>query len=112
MKELIILIVVLIAYIIAEPIRNIHVIKDNSRQWHSWQFVTNLLFFIPFFFLMDWRIVVISGLMFWQIRDSVIGYSLTKNIFYLGSKGMDGWINKVFQSGKTFAIIRIAFILV
>ena len=110
--ETIIILISVIAYALIESRHDYHVIKGNSDKWHSWGMAQNAIVFIPLLFLFDWRLVIASGILFWQLHDSFIGWQLYRRLFYLGSKGMDRWINRVFQNGKTFAVIRFVFIAI
>ena len=103
------ILILILVYAIVEATHDFHVIKGNSRKWHAWGMIQNALFFVALFWLADFRIVIASGVLFWQLHDSLLGYYLYKDIFYLGWKGMDGWIKKVF-GGKSFLIIRIVTI--
>lgn len=101
-----IILALIVLYAIIEALHDLAVIKGNSNKWHSLGMIQNALFFIPLFWLADFRIVIAGGLVFWQLHDSLLGYFLHKNIFYLGQNKIDNWISEVF-GGVSFFIIRI-----
>lgn len=114
-----------IIYSIVEATHDYNVIKNDcgyneySKRWHWWGMVQNALAFFPVLILLyifDPRVVapmaVLIAFLFWQLHDSLIGWMLYRRPFYLSNKGLDRWLNDVFQGGDQFFVIRLMFIVV
>lgn len=125
MKIFLLSLLVTIVYSIFESLHDINVIKndkgwsDYSKKWHAYGFILNFLFFaIPLTvlaFIIEWYLcailLLICGIIFYQLHDSIIGYGLHKDIFYLGNNGYDAWIKRVFYNGQTVSAIRLLFLI-
>jgi hypothetical protein len=112
-----------ILYSVVETNHDYWVIKNDkgytkeSENWHMWGWLQNALAFVPMavgVIALDYRVgipaTIVSGLLFWQLHDSILGYKLHKDIFYLGKGKFDKWLDKVFWSGRIVSIIRLGMI--
>jgi hypothetical protein len=123
MKILLFDLILITLYSVFESLHDINVIKNDkgynkySKRWHILSGIITgfVLVIVPIAITCNnFPLVLILGIVnifwFWQLHDSIIGYGLTKNIFYLGNTGTDAWLNRVFYGGKTLTAIRLLFI--
>lgn len=126
MKILLINLLFITFYSVLESVMDVNIIKNDkgynetSFTWHWLSFfvngfailaVTAIIFLLfPISIHLAITLLIINIFLFWQLHDSIIGYGLTKNIFYLGNTCTDSWLNRVFYGGKTLTAIRILFI--
>ena len=112
-----------VIYAAVESIHDCYVILNDkgkskySAKWHNWGWAQNFFAFLP---LMVWVFLTSPQLfyplciacifLFWQLHDSIIGYRLHKDIFYLGSSGFDEILDNIFWGGATLSTIRIAIV--
>lgn len=113
-----------ILYSIIESLHDINIIRDSANRkkfinnWHLYGFMQNAQIFTLLFislFILDssssWSLMIASGFIFWQLHDSIIGYALHKDIFYMSKDKTSAFIDKVFNGGMQFMIVRSIFIL-
>jgi hypothetical protein len=109
-----------IVYGIVEALHDVNVIKNDrgkseySTKWHRLGFIQNALAFTPLtitLFLFNWElaipVIIGLGVLFWQLHDSIIGWKLHKDIFYLGNSGWDEQIDAIFWEGSVLSILRM-----
>jgi len=126
MKILLFNLIIVTLYSVFESVLDVNVIKNDkgyneySHRWHWLSFFVNgfVICLLTAIVVLLWHtsvhitivLLIINLFWFWQLHDSIIGYGLTKNIFYLGNTGTDAWLNRVFYGGKTLTAIRLLFI--
>jgi hypothetical protein len=108
----------IILYSILWGVRDVNIISNDrgynvfSKRWHILGWWLTALIMLPIFYVNPIPSFIIGSIIIcWQLHDSVIGWMLYKKPFYLGSKGFDGWLLRVFQSGKTVTVIRMGILL-
>lgn len=112
-------------YAVVEALHDYYVIRnevgytDDSKKWHLWGLIQNLLGFVPIFivlFIWDpkllFPVVLVVSFLFWQIHDSLIGILFFRRPFYLGNHGIDRHLNEIFNGGFNLFIVRAMFMTV
>jgi hypothetical protein len=120
----VIVISLVVIYSIVEGIHDYNVIQDSSHnktyisRWHTLGLIQNSLFFVVLMiglYLINpvscWSLMIASGFLFWQLHDSILGYMLHKDVFYLGKNKIDAFLDQVFWGGKSVMVIRMMVIL-
>jgi len=107
-----------ILYSILWGLRDIAIIRNDmgynsySKRWHALGLFQVALVMLPIYYLNPSIPFILGSIVIvWQLHDSVIGYGLYNEHLYLGSNGFDGWLNRVFQSGRTLFVIRMGILL-
>lgn len=92
--------------------------SSYSRRWHRWGILQNAFTFIPMFALLfvtnsrlSYPLMILIIALFWQAHDSMLGWRLHKQLFYLGNYDIDKWLKRVFWNGRNLFIIRGMIIL-
>ena len=106
-------------YAIVEAFHDFYVIRnevgytDDSKKWHLWGFLQNVLAFTPIFIgVLIWlpqsvlSIVMLVAFLFWQLHDTFLGILFYRRPFYLGNHGLDRHLDNIFNGGFNFFIVR------
>lgn len=122
--QLLIFISITITYAFIEANHDINVIESSeeysirTRDWHIYGMIINggvfILLATVSALLTSVYIAtitfIVTGTLFWQLHDSIIGWYFYKQPFYLSERGLDGWLDRVFWGGFNLAIIRVGII--
>ena len=89
-----------------------------SDRWHSWGMAQSMVAFTPWIILLLFGydlylfalLTVVVSLMFWQLNESLIGYFLYKELFYIDNSKFGLWLKRVFWNGFNVFVIRFVII--
>ena len=100
-------IILALLFPIAFVFRNSAQFHNNSKGWHSWQLLIQIIFYVALSLKFGWEFLLFGAFLFWLVFDAGINIGMGKKITYIGQTAqMDKIARKVFRKGWIFVLFK------